>query len=190
MLSVISILQQLKKNKNQNKPPTDILDETKISHLDQSVSFNIIFYAETIFNSKAKYIFRLCSTFKKELVSIEYSWAAFIPLHNQLPVHLLNTQLQHKLNYKPLLHSLSYSSIFSKLSLLLYEYVKTPVSNKNYLYGGLKLACRSWNRGDKGKTLQRKHTSLCLPIIHLTPGIQKVAAICKLELVKATREVH
>lgn len=141
------------KKKIPTKTIHQYFDQTKISHLDQSVSFHIIFYAETIFKSKSKYIFRLCSAFKNELVLIEYYCARFIQLDNLLPVHLANTQLQQKLNYKPLLHSLTYSSIFSELPLLLYEHVKAPVSYKNYLYGGLKLACRTWNKGDKGKTL-------------------------------------
>lgn len=71
----------------------------------------------------------------------------------------------------------------------MYLYMKY-VSYTNYLYGALKLACKRWNRGDKGKALQRKHASPCLPITKLTPRIQKIAATCKLEILKATGEVH
>lgn len=62
-----------------------------------------------------------------QLVLIEYYCAGFISLDNQELVHLVNTQLQHKLNYKPLLHRLSYSGILSELPLILYENVKAPL---------------------------------------------------------------
>lgn len=163
-------------------------------HIWIRVSFIIFFYAETIFKSKAKYIFTyFMFSILKRTGSKRVLLSQVHPINqldNQLLVHLVNTQLQHKLNYKPLPHSISYSSIFSKLSLLLYEYVEAPVSHKNYLYGGLKLECRRWKRGGKGKTLWRKHMSPYLPITNLTPGTQKTAATCKLELLKTTREVY